>query len=119
MGLLEEWVKATSRGFDSKMLHDSLVGFANAMWNPGEGVMELLERRTCDRCVSGNLNPLDVSKLLWAYARVAQTFGEKPGEPMMTLLEKRAEVISGELDSKDVSRTLQAYAMMGRMPGSG
>ena len=51
------------------------------------------------------------------YARVAQTFAQKPGEWVMELLEGRPEAISGEFDSEDVSCTLEAYALMERKPG--
>jgi hypothetical protein len=140
MGMLEERVKETSREFDARMLHDTLLGFANMEANvriivmrgsegkrgegeriPGEGVMGRLEQQTeLILRESRQLNSMDLSKLLWAYSRIFETFDRKPGEQMMGLLERRSETIlkSGDrFEFEDISTTMSAYAIMERKPG--
>jgi hypothetical protein len=63
---------------------------------PGERLMRLLEEQT--KAISGEFKSQEVSRVLWAYGRMADvaTYKEKriwrkPGEVLMGLLEERVK----------------------------
>ena len=81
--------------------HDTMGG------NPGERVMELLERYP--EVLPGEFISEDVVNILW----VIPTMGTKPGERMMGQLERRPEELEGDFKSQDVTNTLWSFTTMG------